>query len=218
MKRVGPVAAIVLIAEIDGAGGRELTARIAAALDPCPGIEVRLAHKRLRLPTDGGLIERLAAAGATGRSWLAQEGADVMIWGEPAGLSGGAVVRFVPALLDAEGKTGSFGLADALELPPGFGGEFGEILGAATAAAAVPVKLGREESLESVLSSAVARVNGFVESPPMGLTASQSAAMLTCLGNCFAALWRVNAKDAHLERAARIYGLALHSCAAPNST
>jgi tetratricopeptide (TPR) repeat protein len=215
MKRVGPVAAIALLAEIEGPGGRELTARVASSLDVCPGIEVRLANKRLRLPTDGTFIERLAAAGATGRGWLAQEGADVMIWGETTGLSGGAVLRFVPALLDAEGKTGTFGLADALELPANFGGEFGEILGAATVAAAVPVKLGRDETLGAVLSNAIARVNGFVESPPMGLTAAQSAAMLACLGNCFAALWRVNAKDVHLERAQRIYGLALHSCAGP---
>jgi len=215
MRRVGPVAAVALLAEIEGAGGRELTARIVAALDLCPGIEVRLTHKRLRLPTDGGLVERLTAAGATGRAWLAQEGADVMIWGETAGLSGGAVLRFVPALLDAEGKTGTFGLADALELPADFGSEFGEMLGAATVAAAVPVKLGRDEQLGAVLGNALARVNGFVESPPMGLTAAQSAAMLACLGNCFAALWRVEGREAHLDRAQRIYGLALHSCSSP---
>lgn len=215
MKRVGPVAAIALLAEIEGVGGRELTARVAAALDVCPGIEVRLANRRLKLPIDGTFIERLTAAGATGRAWLAQEGADVMIWGETSASSGSAVLRFVPALLDAEGKTGTFGLADALELPANFGGEFGEILGAATMAAAVPVKLGRDEMLGAALGNAIARVNGFVESPPMGLTAAQSAAMLACLGNCFAALWRVNSKDAHLERAQRIYGLALHSCASP---
>lgn len=215
MKRVGPVAVVALLAELDGPGGREVTARIVAALEFCQGIEVRPARRRLRLPSDGGLVARLAAAGTTGRAWLAQEGADVMVWGETVGVSGGAVVRFVPALLDAEGKTGTFGLADALELPADFGDEFADILGAVTVAAAVPVKLGRDESLDSVLSAAVARVNGFVEAPPRGLTASQGAAMLACLGNCFAALWRVNAKDMHLERAARVYTLALESCEGP---
>jgi len=215
MKQVGPVAAVVLLAEIEGPGGREMTARIAAALDLCQGIELRPGRRRLKLPTDAALVDHLATAGAMGRAWLAQEGADVMIWGETVGVAGSAVVRFVPALLDAEGKTGTFGLADALELPADFGEEFVDILGAVAVAAAVPVKLGRDDSLDAALSAALARASGFVEAPPPGLTASQGAAMLACLGNCFAAFWRVNGKAANLERATRIYALALDSCSGP---
>jgi len=210
----GPVTVVALVAGVEGVAGRDPMARLVALLETCRGIEVRPARRRLKLPVEASLVERLSAAGATGRSWLAQEGADVMVWAEATGGEGAVVVRFVPALLDAEGKTGTFGLGDALELPAGFGDEFGDILAAATVAAAVPVKIGREATLGPVLSAAVARVNGFVEMPPRGLTAAQTAALLACLGNCFAALWRVDINDARLERAIRIYNLALDSCAA----
>lgn len=212
----GPVAVVALVAGGEGAAGRELTARLVALLGTCRGLEVRSARRHVKPPAEAGLVERLSTVSATGRSWLTQEGADVMVWTEATGSDGAVAVRFVPALLDAEGKTGTFGLGDALELPAGFGDEFGDILAAATVAAAVPVKIGREETLGQVLSAAVARVNGFVEMPPRGLTATQTAAMLACIGNCFAALWRVDINDARLERAIRIYNLALDSCASPD--
>jgi len=207
-----PPAVVALVADIEGAGGRAVTTHIADTLATCPGLAVRLANKRMKTAPEATFVEKLAAAGAVGRSWLAGEGADVLVWGDAIGTEGGAIVRFLPAQIDAEAKTGSFGLGDALELPAGFGSKFGDILAAATVAAAVPAKAGHEDALGPVLSGAIARVSAYVEAPPSGLTAAQSVSMLTCLGNCFAALWRVNANDAHLDRAIRVYRLALDSC------
>ncbi|MCG8511011.1 MAG: hypothetical protein MI741_17445, partial [Rhodospirillales bacterium] len=208
----GPAVVSALIADIEGVTGRDITAQLAEALADCPGLEARLARKKLKPHIDSdGLVEKLAASGIMGRSWLASENADVLVWGEAIGTEGAATIRFLPAALDAEGKTGTFGLGDSLELPIGFGREFGDVAAASTIAAAVAVKSESEEALGSVLAAAVGRVSGYVESPPPGLTISQLVSLLTCIGNCFAALWRVDGGDAHLERALKIYELALGS-------
>lgn len=207
-----PVAVLVLIADLDGRGGREIAAQLGESLISCPGIAVQLARKRLKMANDSGLVKKLAAAGAIGRTWLDQEGADVLIWGEIISKNGAAVIHFLPSAPDAEGKTGTFGLGDNLELPAAFGSEFGDIAAAAALAAAGAVNGDGEEVLSRSLSAATGRISGYVEASPTGLTPSQSIAMLTCIGNCFAALWRINGDDAHLDRAVRIYNLALESC------
>ncbi len=208
----GPRVVEVVIADIDGASGRDITFRLGEILTACPGIGVGMARKKLRLTGDGTFVEKLALAGATGRTWLAREGAHVLVWGETLGTEGAAMIRFLPAALDGEGRTGTFGLGDSLELPAGFGPEFGEIAAACALATAVPVKADDEEALTRVLAAAIGRVSGFVEAPPPGLSTTQTVSLLTCLGNCFAALWRVSGEDAHLERALRVYGLALQGC------
>lgn len=208
----GPTVVSALIADMDGAAGRDITASLAEIMADCPGLSVKLARKKLKPHVDSdSLVEKLAASGILGRSWLADEDADVLVWGEAIGTEGAAAIRFLPAAMDAEGKTGTFGLGDSLELPAGFGREFGDVAAASTIAAAVAVKSENEGTLGAVLNSAVGRVSGYVESPPPGLTISQSVSLLTCIGNCFAALWRIDGGDAHLERAVKIYELALES-------
>jgi len=211
---VEPIAVTVLVVELEGREGREVSARLADFLMAFPGLSVTLARKRLKVSGDSGLVERLSAAGAAGRALLAQEGADVLIWGEVAKDGGAAFIRFLPSAPDAEGKTGTFGLGDYLELPAAFGEELGDIAAASAIAAAVPVKGDDDEAYARALVGAASRVNGYVELTPQGLTASQAAAMLTCLGVCFAAMWRVKADDTHLDRAIQIYSRALEICPA----
>ena len=208
----GPRIVEVLVADIDGVAGRDITLQLGDGLGACPGLGVRMARRKLRLSGDGSFVDKLALAGSTGRSWLAREGADVLIWGESLGTEGAAMIRFLPAALDGEARTGTFGLGDYLELPAGFGPEYAEIAAASALAAAVPVKPNEGEALTRVLAAALGRISGYVEAPPPGLSVTQLVSMLTCLGNGFASLWRVGGEDAHLDRALRVYDLALQNC------
>ncbi len=208
-----PAAVVVLVADLDGLTGRDLSSQIGHTLASWPRVEVRLARKRLRAQGDFTYVEKLAESGRIGKTWLANEEADVLIWGETMGTEGAALVRFLPAAVNGEAKTGTFGLGDALELPVHFGNEFNEIVGVAAISAAVVAKKPDDEAFASVLAAALGRVSGFVEAPPPGLSPTQSVLLMTCLGNCFASLWRTSVDDKHIQRAIRIYKMALAACA-----
>ena len=207
-----PAAVVVMIADFEGATGHDLTARISQTLKSWQGVDVRLAPKRLKTQSDSTFIDKLAEASTLGRTWLAQERADVLVWGEMSGTEGAAFVRFLPAAIDADGKTGTFGLGDALELPTNHSSEYADIISAAAISAAVTVKQADDTAFGSVIAGAVGRISGFVEAPPPGLSPTQAISLMTCLGNCFASLGRANGEDEHLERAIRIYKLALGAC------
>ncbi|MBC8158495.1 MAG: hypothetical protein H8E94_04100 [Alphaproteobacteria bacterium] len=208
-----PIAVVILIADLDGLNGRDLSSGIGQSMASWPGVEVRLARKRLRAQGDFTYLEKLAEDVRIGKTWLAEEGADALIWGETLGTEGAALIRFLSATIEGEAKTGTFGLGDVLELPASFGKEFNDISGVCAISAAVTAKQPDDAAFARVLASALGRVSGFVEAPPPGLTATQSVSLMTCLGNCFAALWRTNGDDKHVERAIRIYRLALGACA-----
>jgi hypothetical protein len=207
-----PAAVVLLISDLDGLNGREISSAIGQALTAWPRVEVRMAHKRLKPQGDFTYVEKLAESGRLGKIWLAEEKADVLIWGETLGTEGAALVRFLAGAINGDAKTGTFGLGDSLELPVRFGKEYHDIVGAAAVSASVAVKQPDDEPFAGVLASALGRVSGFVEAPPPGLSVTQNVSLLTCLGNCFTALWRTNGEDKHFERAVRVYKLALDSC------
>lgn len=199
----------LLIAQIEGGGGREVTARIVQALGERDGVELRLSRRSLKTPSGYSPLERLAAAGPTGRAMLATEGGDVLVWGEAVGTEGGVILRFLSATLDGEARAGAFGPGDSLELPPGFETELIDVVFATAIAAALPVKGRQPKVLAKHLGSVMVRLGRIVDSPPRGLSSRQTASVLSCIGNCFAVLWRLTGEDVRLERAIAIYRKAL---------
>jgi len=165
-----PVSVIILIADLEGMNGREISSQIGQVMASWPGVEVRLARKRLKTQGEFTYIEKLAEAGTIGRLWLSDEKADVLVWGETLGTEGAALVRFLSASVDGDAKTGTFGLGDALELPVRFGTEFNDIIGVCAIATALAAKQPDDVAFASVLTRAISRVSGFVEAPPPGLS------------------------------------------------
>ena len=207
--RVVEPGVVAVVSQFEGANGREVATRLAHALAQREGMEIRLSRRAVKTPSGYSPLERLAAAGSTGRAVLAAEGGDVLIWGETVGTEGGVILRFMASVLDGEGRAGSFGPGDALELPAGFENELIEIVFATVVAAALPVKGRQPKVLSKPLGAALGRLGRTVDSPPRGLSSRQTASVLTCIGNCFAALWRLTSEDPRLERAMAAYSKAL---------
>ena len=209
-------AAVILVADLDGDTGNKETARLEELLGEREELKVSRLAKKLKLSGQGGLLEKLTAAAERGRQQLAAAGADILIWGEVTERGDGVVLRLLPAASDVDGKPGSFGLGNTLELPAGFSGPLADILCATVLAAVGPVKAGDRQRLYTTLEAVLEKVNGLVETLPAGLGADRETSVLTCLGNAFAALWRLSAGEGRLERATQAYAAAIEKITLPH--
>ncbi len=209
-------AAVILVADLDGDAAGTETARIDELLAEHEELKVSRSAKKLKLSGQGGLLEKLTAAAETGRRQLAAAGADILVWGEMSEAGDGVTLRFLPAASDVDGKPGSFGLGNTLELPAGFSGPLADVLHATVLAAVGPLKAGSRQRLCTALEAVLERVNGLVETLPAGLDQDRETSVLTCLGNAFAALWRLSAGEGRLERAIQAYSAAIEKITLPH--
>lgn len=198
-------AVVVLLADLDGRGGRELTTRLANLLSGHSGIDVFRRNRVLQLAPKGSLVDRLAAAAKTGREWLQAERAHVLVWGEADASVAGVTIRILQTVADAEGH----GLGDTLELPSPFGGELEGVILATLLGAVGPTKEGARAPVAEMLGDVLDGVSGFIEAPPPSLDQTQLASVLTCLGNAFTASARMGADGRRLTRAVEAYHAAL---------
>ncbi len=203
-----PAAAAVLVADFDGDRDGAVVSHLVDQLSVRSGIQVRRTKAALKVSGSGGLVERLVAAAETGRKWLTAAKAEILLWGEVAD-DGVVKLRFLTAVADAEGKPGTFGLGDTLELPGEFDNDLDDIVHISVLAALGPVKQGPRQRLCEMLIAAADRADRFVEAPPPDLGQSGAASVLTCLGNAFAVIWRLTGDTARIERAVWIYKAAL---------
>lgn len=202
-----PPALVVLLSDFDGNGGAEYTSHVAEILHRLPGMEILRRNQSIPLAPTGSLAERLAGAAEKGREWLNTDKADILVWG---GLEGGTLtVRFLPRMADSDGRPGTFGLGDILELPGRISDDFDNIIAASILAAGNPARVAARTRLGGILDEVVERVQGLVHQAPSGLTREQLASVLTCLGNVFAVQWRLTSERPLLDKSVEAYKAAL---------
>ncbi|MEO5335293.1 MAG: hypothetical protein H7841_00155 [Magnetospirillum sp. WYHS-4] len=205
-----PPAAIVAVGRLDGTGGEAATARLLALLERVKAVEVRRWDRVLKPTGPGNLAQKLLAAADLGRDWLTAEAVDLLIWGESDGQA--TTLRFLSAKADAEGRPGTFGLGDTLELPAALADEIEPVLAAVTLAAAAAAREGQRYRLSLVLSEAADRANGFIEIPPQGLAPAQIATLLNALGNALGMVYRLTKDMNRLRRSTEAFSAALARC------
>lgn len=204
-----PPVVVALVADLVGDRGGVETVRLIEQLGVGSRLEVLRLGKRLKLSGMGGFGDQLASARERGRGWLNTAGADILVWGELMDTGAYLRLRFVGAMPDTEYRPGGFGPGNTLDLPVDYGEELGDLVYAAALAAAVPSSGNRGSRLGKVLIQAVDRLEEWLEKPPGGLDGLQTGSVLTCLGNCIAAAWRLDGDIARLEIATEAYEAAL---------
>ena len=87
----------VLVANLFGAGGKDVSERIVGMVSQESGFATYHFDKALKQNLRSPLLERLLAASEQGSTWLREEKADLLIWGEMEDM--GTVAGFVFYLL-----------------------------------------------------------------------------------------------------------------------
>lgn len=205
-----PAAAMVVVAPFDGTGGDQTALRIANILATETALDIRRAPKAVKVSGPGTLAQKLLASAELGREQLVAMGGDLLVWGEVTPVS--TVLRFLPAVADVDGKPGSFGLGDTLELPNGNEEMAGDLLLATATAVAAPVREGRRTRLTHILEQSCDKANGFVEAPPPNLHPGQLASVLNCLGNALGMSFRLNRDPGRLMRSMAAHKAAIAQC------
>ena len=180
-----PPVARVLVAAFDGAEGMAVADHVAEALQAGGDIVLGGRPRKLRLVPGATALSGLLAVAEQGLETLRREKADLLVWGDAGTES--VTVRFLPAVLSADGGAGWFGIGEYLELPLQFGNDLAQAVRAMALAAALPGRPGPKERAIQVLGRALDDVNWLVGAPPPGLNAEQGTSLGGGLGLGFAA-------------------------------
>ncbi len=159
------------------------TQQVVAALNKRHGIKVKRLPHTLEMDPFEDPATHLTVVAATARKWLADADADLLIWGEIPEPGTTLHLRFVSAVPEDDDRPGTFGLAIRLNLPVGFGAEFGHVLLAAALAALTPDTLGKSLRLRDILPKALDAAAPAVQELPHDLTSRERAAVRACFGN-----------------------------------
>jgi hypothetical protein len=102
---------------------------------------------------------------AKARSWLKEQNASVLVWGEVGGRDKLLRLRLLPA--EGDGASKAYALTEqTLELPNDFGGDLGALFAARTATAISPVYNRSGEALANLIAPFVERLQPLAEKPP----------------------------------------------------
>lgn len=197
----------VLIADLDGDAGGRMTARATEMLGQSEALEVFRANQPLKQVRVGDMVMRLTAAAGEGQAWLAEQSADLLVWGEVEATA--ARLRFLPLVPSADNLPGAVGLGDSLDLPIDFGAPLAPILCAAVLAAVGPTFKGMRGLVSKGLQTALGDAAGLLKQMPTGMTPGQYATALSCLGNACGADFRLGGGDQRLDHAISAYSMAL---------
>ena len=159
------------------------TKQLVAALNKRHGVKVRHLPDILEIDPFEDLATHLNEVAVTARQWMAGVGADLLIWGEIPEPGTTMHLRFVSAVPEDDDRPGAFGLAVRLNLPVGFGPEFGHVLLATALSALAPDTLGKSLRLREILPKALEGALPAVQDLPLDLTSRERAAVRACFGN-----------------------------------
>ncbi len=201
----------IRVAAIADQAGADRSRHLVAALRKPKGLRVRPLNRALAPDAAGSPAERLAAAAASARQWLARERADLLIWGEIPAPGTTLHLRFVSAAVEEEDRPGGFSPATTLNLPVDFGPEFAPLLLAVSLAATTPGSEGKRLRLGEALPEALYAAMPCVHNLPADLTAWERATIHMCYGNALATLAaRTGNRDLY-QVAAQTYQAALEN-------
>ena len=159
----------ILITDLAGDEDGKQTRHVAEALEGQPGLQVRQFGRVLAAKDHGDLAGNLAAAARQGRRWLEQQNADILIWGEVAKADQVLRLRFLSRAVEGDDAAKGYVFDEALELPPEFGVDFGQVLYMTALSAVGPATEMQGQYLVKLLRPAAQKVGRLLENPPRGL-------------------------------------------------
>lgn len=186
----------VMLADLFGTGGKEVTSRLAGMLGPETVFQTLRINKVLKQNLRLGMLERLVSAADEGGGWLKQEAADILIWGEMEDMGTVARLRFLVSGGSGDGQPGTFGLADLLAVPNPVPEAMSDMIKAVTVAAVLPVAGGSRRDLAERLKKLLASAEKALEGAPADIPAEHKMTIESAFANAYATAFRFGEKKA----------------------
>lgn len=194
----------VVIAQLNGDIEAQMADYLRSVLDGRDGLRVTYVGRPLRLD-DCEDPAQLTAAGLNARQLLAEEQADLVIWGDVSD-EGDLRLRFTPVVNPDEERPGGFALANCLDLPVGFDDAMLEFLYAIVLAAIEPQNEAQSLLQRRVLPPAAEAIMALGAKPSMSAPLAAQRAHLTCFGHVVATLGGMEPKNSdYFDRAVASY-------------
>ena len=185
------------------------TGHVARILGGQKGIKVLRNGQVLRIEEFGDQAENLIAAEKRGQQWLEQHDADVLVWGEVAGVDQVLRLRFLSRTGRIGSDTKGYPLTGTLELPTEFHLDFGQVL-YMTALSAVGHATEMEgHYLVDLLRPAAQKVERFLQHPPPGLAQEPLAHVHVAYGIAAGVMGEQSGDSVYLARAESSFHAAL---------
>ena len=200
----------ILVADLDGDADKTQTHHILQSLRTQFGdaiarsdIEVLSRGEALAIPP-GNIKNAEAAITAKGRSWLREQNASVLVWGEVAGRDKLLRLRLLPA--EDDGSSKAYALTEqTLELPNDFGGDLGVLFATRTATAISPVYNRSGEALADLIAPFVEKLKPLAEKPPVSFSDETRAQLWNAYAAGEARLGQEHGDNARLASAIAFY-------------
>lgn len=189
----------VLLINLFGSGGKEVSERLAGMLSQESAIETVTADVTLRQNLRLGQIERLLMAHEEGRTLLNDEDADLLIWGEMEDMGTVAKLHFLTQTGVQDGQPGTFGMVDTLDLSVPLPDQAGATVRAVTLAALLPVARGSRKTLAEQLVVQLKDATQILDALPPDAPEDCRIMIENALGNAFATNYRFGAKKAFAD-------------------
>ena len=193
------------VARLAGDKDGSQTNLLANALSNQPELQVKTYNEPLPIDNDGyRSASFLQSAVAMGRQWLAEDNADLLIWGDVNEVGTVIHLRFVTPVGDVD-YPGGFLISDRLAVPTNFSSEFGKLLYAVAVAAIVPRTETQRLLIKPLLLPALESAQQTRQEPPHELLLQDQNTIQVCYGNVTALIGHYMSDTNWLSKAAAAY-------------
>ena len=196
----------VLIADLEGDADGSQTEQLAEALSDSRGLQVIQLGRVLKIGNVGDVKQNIAKAEGTGRTWLREKKADVLVWGRDTGTF--LKLRFLSA--GAPGRPDGLGrFGEVFELPRGFGPALGTQIVSLTLIAVAPATEAQGTYLVELLKPTALKLKKLLDDKSPGFESEQRSRLQHSFGVAATVLGEQTGDSDWLEEAVAAYRAAL---------
>ncbi len=173
----------ILVTEVFGAGGKEVSERIVGMLAQESTFQTLKIDKAIKQNLRLGLVERLLLANEEGARWLKEEKADLLIWGQMEDMGTVASLQFLTLSGDADSAPGVFGMAESFDIPVPLPDSAGDLVRAVATAALLPATRGGKRALAQRMSQLLPLASSGLDALPDNTPVECKISMHAMIGN-----------------------------------
>ena len=201
----------IRVARLSGPGGEKHSRHIISAIGNTQELQTRAINKVLSINPSADAPSQLARLTVAARQFLADQYADLLVWGRVLESETVMHLYFVARANWDQQAPGAFQLETTLALPIDFGASMADLLRTVCLAAVLPKTADKRQMRTSALFNALNTANAAFNNIPNNFSSREKSCLYLCYGNAIAAASKPGFNPELLSKAETQYQLALGS-------